>query len=158
MAKTKKSSDTDANQLSLFDLVRQTREERTRSDPQVGTLNITLQLQEVIDKAIGQCPLSRDLIAGRMSELSGMTVTRFMLDSWTSSAKHKHRFPAELLPAFCKATGNIDAANFLARKCGILTLPDKDVLLADMGRKIEIREEANRDIRRIKFYLREIEQ
>ena len=157
MSKARKRTDINPNQPSLFDLVRQNRDDRKRREPQNGTLNVTLQFQEIIDKSIGQCPLSRDLIAGKMTELSGMTVTRFMLDSWTSSAKHKHRFPAELIPSFCIAAGNHDAVSFLARKSGIFTLPDKDVLMAEMGRKIEIREEVNREIKRIKLYLQEME-
>jgi hypothetical protein len=156
MSKLQKRSDTNPDQLSLFDLIKQQHEERARMEPKTGTLNITLQLQEVIDKCIGQCPVSRDIIAGRMSELTGHTITRCMLDSWTSSAKQKHRFPAEFLPAFCTAVGSDEPLSFLARKSGIFTMPDKDVLRAEMARKIEVRETANRDIKRIKMFLHEI--
>lgn len=155
MAKLKKRID--SNQQSLFDLVKQHHEEHTRQEPKTGTLNITLQLQEIIDKCIGQCPVSRDIIAGRMTEFTGQQITRFMLDSWTSSAKHKHRFPLEFLPAFCQAVENVDVVGFVAKKCGVFTLPDRDVLMAELARKIEIREAANRDIKKIKMYMQEME-
>jgi len=154
MAKLKQRID--INQVSLFDLIKQQHEERLRQEPQTGTLNITLQLQEIIDKCIGQCSFSRDIIAGRMSELTGHQITRCMLDSWTSSAKQKHRFPAEFLPAFCTAVGTYEPISFLARKSGIFTMPDKEVLMAEMARKIETREEANREIKKIKMFLQEI--
>jgi len=156
MSKLQKKTDTNLNQLSLFDLVKQQHEERSHKEPKTGTLNVTLQLQEVIDKCIGQCPVSRDIIAGRMSDLTGHQITRSMLDSWTSSAKQKHRFPAEFLPAFCTSIGNDEPISFLARKSGIFTMPDKDVLMAEMARKIEVREMANRDIKKIKMFLQEL--
>jgi hypothetical protein len=157
MTKFKKRTDTDKTQSSLFDLIKQQHEERLQQEPKIGTLNITLQLQEIIDKCIGQSPLSRDIIAGRMSELTGQQITRVMLDSWTSSAKQKHRFPAEFLPAFCIAVENNAPINFLAGKCGIFTMMDKDVLLAEMARKMSTRDEANKEIKKIKLFLQEIE-
>ncbi|MEN6422074.1 MAG: hypothetical protein ABFD76_09005 [Smithella sp.] len=156
MAKLKQNSDTNQNQGSIFDLIKQQHEERLLQDPKTGTLNITLQLQEIIDKCIGQSPLSRDIIAGRMSELTGHQITRVMLDSWTSSAKQKHRFPAEFLPAFCVAVENNTPLNFLAGKCGIFTMLDKDVLLAEMARKMSTRDEANKEIKKIKVFLQEL--
>jgi len=156
MSKFHKRTDTNRDQLSLFDLIKQQHEERLQNEPKTGTLNVTLQLQEVIDKCIGQCPVSRDIIAGRMSELTGREITRAMLDSWTSSAKQKHRFPAEFLPAFCTAVSSDEPISFLARKSGIFTMPDKDVLMAEMARKIELRESANREIKKIKMFLHEM--
>jgi len=157
MAKLGKKTDTDQNQLSLFDLVKQQHEERVQQEPKTGTLNVTLQLQEIIDKCIGQCPVSRDIIAGRMTELTGHQITRCMLDSWTSSAKQKHRFPAEFLPAFCAAVGSDHPITFIARKSGIFTMPDRDVLRAELVRKIEKRDEASREIKKIKMYMQEME-
>lgn len=156
MSKLQKRTDHNPNQLNLFEMVKQNHEERASKEPKTGTLNITLQLQEVIDKCIGQCPASRDIIAGRMTDLAGHPITRAMLDSWTSSAKRKHRFPAEFLPAFCTAVAADEPISFLARKCGIFTMPDKDVLMAEMARKIEVREAANRDIKKIKMFLQEL--
>ena len=157
MPKLRKRTDTaNPNQLNLFDMVKQIHEERGRQEPKTGTLNITLQLQDIIDKCIGQCPASRDIIAGRMTELTSRQITRFMLDSWTSSAKQKHRFPAEYLPAFCVAVGSEQPISFLASKCGVFTLPDRDVLRAELARKIEKREEVNREIKKIKMFMEEI--
>ncbi len=153
MSKSKKRSDTAINQLTLFDLVRQDHEERQRSEPKVGTLNVALQLQEIIDKAIGRCNLSRDQIAGRMSELTGAIITRVMLDAFTAPSKHRHRFPAEYLPALCEAVGSDEPLTFLARKSGVFTMKGQDVLRADLARKIEQREAANRDIKKIKAFL-----
>ena len=156
MAKLQKKTDTNPDQLSLFDLIKQQHEERASSEPKTGTLNISLQLQEVIDKCIGQCPVSREIIAGRMSELTGHAITRCMLDSWTSSAKQKHRFPAEFLPAFCTAVGSDEPLGFLARKSGIFTMPGRDMLMAEMARKIGVRETVNKDIKKIKMFLQEL--
>jgi len=145
------------DQLNLFDLVRQQHEERSSLEPQSGTMNVTLQLQEIVDKCIGRCPLSRELIAGRMSDLTGTSITRMMLDSWTASAKHKHRFPAEFLPAFCIAVGSDEPITFLARRAGLFTMQDRDVLRADLARQMEIRETAAKKMRQIKSFLEQID-
>lgn len=157
MSKAKKSSDSDGRQLSLFDLIQEQRQKCLQQVPQTGTLNIALQIQEIIDKSIGQCPVSREVIAGKMAELTGQQITRFMLDSWTSSAKQNHRFPAEFIPAFCAAVGNDQLVTFLAGKIGIFTMQDRDVLRAELARKMEIREAANKDIKKIKMFMQEME-
>lgn len=157
MSKLRKKTDTDPNQTSLFDLIKQQRAERSADEPRIGAMNITLQLQEIIDKCIGQCSVSRDIIAGRMTELTGHQITRCMLDSWTSSAKQKHRFPAEFLPAFCAAVGSVQPLSFLARKSGVFTLPDRDVLRAELARKMETRDDANREIKKIKMFMQGME-
>jgi hypothetical protein len=154
MAKLKQRID---NQSSLFDLIIEHNQEKTKTEPKIGTLNVELQLREIVDKCIGKCPLSRDIIAAKMAELSGRPVTRFMLDSWTSSAKHGHRFPAELLPCFCIVVGDYEPISFLARKSGVFTLPDRDVLMSELARKYETREECNREIRKIKLYLQDMD-
>ena len=41
-----------------------------------------------------------------MSDLVGREVSKTMLDAYTSESKEGHRLPAELLPAFCEATGD----------------------------------------------------
>lgn len=150
---TKLKNKTDSNQLSLFDVIKEHHKEQARKEPQNGTLNIAPQLQEIISKCIGACPQGRDVIAGKMSELTGQIITRFQLDSWTASSKHGHRFPAEYLPAFCVAIQNYRPIEFIARKAGIFTMPDDDVLRAEIARKIEKRDEINKEIRKYKTYL-----
>jgi len=157
MSIRKKNTDINPRQISLFDFVKQHHEESRKYESQAGTLNVTLQLQETINKCIGKSPYSRDIIAGKMSELTGQTITRAMIDAWTSSAKHHHRFPAEFLPALCVAVESHEPINLLARKSGIFTLPDKDVLMADLAHKIQKREETNREIKKIKTYLQEMD-
>lgn len=155
MAKIKQFSDT--NQTSLFDLIKKQHDERKVNEPQAGTLNITYQLQEVLHKCMGQCSLSRDMVAGKMSELTGMTITRFMIDAWISSAKAKHRFPCEYLPAFCAAINNHEPIAFLARKAGVFAMPDKDVLRSELVKMIEVRDQANGEIKKMKLYLKEMD-
>lgn len=154
---TKLKNKTDNKQLSLFDIIKEHHKEQSKKEPQNGTLNIALQLQEIISKCIGTCPQGRDVIAGKMSELTGQIVTRFQIDSWTASAKHGHRFPAEYLPAFCVAIQNHRPIEFIARKAGIFTMPDEDVLRAELVREIEKKEEVNKKIRKIKTYLQGME-
>ena len=147
----------DSRQLSLFDLVKQHQEKKAGREPQTGTLSVSLQLQELLDKCIGRSPLSRELIAGKMSELVGRHITKAQLDSWTAPSKKKHRFPAEYLPAFCVAVNDSEPIDFLARKSGVFVLPGRDVLRAELARRLEQRDETTQEIKKIKLFLKEMD-
>jgi hypothetical protein len=65
--------------------------------------------------------------------------------------------PAEFLPAFCIAVGSDEPITFLARRAGLFTMQDRDVLRADLARQMEIRETAAKKMRQIKSFLEQID-
>lgn len=71
-----------------------------------GSKNISHELRKVITRAIKSSNQSRHQIAGLMSDLLDIEITKSMLDSWTADSKDMHRFPAEYVPALCLAIGN----------------------------------------------------
>jgi hypothetical protein len=121
-------------QESVFDLLAKARG-RTQEVCE-GGLNIRYQLQGILSAAIAQSRLSRWEIAGRMSALLNIEVTKFRLDSWTAESKEYHRFPAEYLPAFCQVVGSYQPLEFLAEKAGVFVVPGQEALRAEI-QKIE---------------------
>lgn len=154
MTKSKKSLVTDPNQMSLFDLLRQDREERAASRP--GRLDIRAQNIAAIKHAIRHAPKSRETIADEMTELSGERVTLSMINNWTSDS-HPHEMPARFYPAFCVATGNNDLVRIQAESVGIFTLPGPDALRAEIRRYEESERDARREKRKREILLQELE-
>lgn len=133
MAKLQKRLDGSDEQTSLFDLLLQEQKER-RNESDAGSMNVENLLRESITAAIKSCPLSRWEIAGRMSHLLNLEISKYQIDSWTSDAKDGHRFPAAYLPAFCRATENIEPLRVLTDAYGVFVLPGPDTLRSEVQR------------------------
>lgn len=153
---SKKRKRLDNKQLSLLDLVEKI---KAREEvPPEGSLDVKNQFQGAIVNAIKHSPLSRWEIAGKMSALLGVEITKYMLDAWTAESKDGHRMPGIYIPAFCVATQDYAAVKLLAEKCGVFILPGVEVLRAELAKVITRRDEENRKIKRIRLLLSEIEK
>jgi hypothetical protein len=141
-------------QLPLFDVIKALQEVRTAPDG--GSLNIQARIQSAASAALKQTQLSRFEVAGRMSELTGVEITKWMLDSWTAESKEYHRFPAEFIPAFCIATQNWGLLAVLSECAGGYFLEGHEVLLTELGRVQDERENLRRRERQIRDYLRRL--
>lgn len=120
-------------QLSLFELLKEEQKWRDRR-PEPGSMNISAQLRQELSRTLKQCPLSRFEVAARMSELLDVEISKSQLDSWTAESKEYHRFPAEYLAAFCRATGHYGPLELIARRAGCYLAKSEQVLLAELGR------------------------
>ncbi|MDY6857398.1 MAG: hypothetical protein SWO11_22375 [Thermodesulfobacteriota bacterium] len=156
MSKSKKRiAIENSKQRSLFDLIKEGRE--VNGHPNPGSFNIDSEFRELISQSLKECRHSRYYVAGKMSELTGVEITKTMLDSWTAESKEYHRFPAIFLPAFCEATGNSEPLQMLGEKIGVFVLPGQEALRAEIQRLKEKRERINKSIRKRKAFLREVE-
>ncbi len=154
MTKPRKRIVSDPNQMSLLDYLKQEREERMAKA--AGRLCVSARLQSAIRAAIKAAPKSRETIADEMSELVGQTVTVHQVNNWTAES-HPHRMPAELLPAFCEATGSIEPLRVLAEAAGVFTLPGADALRAELQRLDEEAKRIAAEKRKRLLFLRELE-
>jgi len=108
MSKRKNSRTADPNQLSLLD-----------SKIIEGHLaDVPHLVRAELVSAVRRCPLSRYQIAARISELMKSDVSKIMLDKYTSKSADGHRFPAELIPAFCIVTGTLELLKVFAGPTG----------------------------------------
>jgi len=156
MSKSKKRiAIENSKQRSLFDLIKEGREENERPAP--GSLNIDIEFRELISQSLKECRYSRYIVAGKMSELTGVEITKTMLDSWTAESKEYHRFPAIFLPAFCVVTSTLNPLDFLSQKAGGFVLPGEDALRAETQALKEERNRINKKIRKNETLLQEVE-
>ena len=96
--------------------------------PIPGALNFNLQLRRLLSDLLKSSPISRELIAGRMSELTGEAITKHQLDSWTAESREGWRFPLEYLPAFEVACETHQVTTWLADLRGCKVLVGKEAL------------------------------
>lgn len=153
MTKVRKRIVADPGQLSLFDLIRQERDERALVTP--GRMCVSSRLMASIGEAIRSAPKSRETIADEMSHLTGQLVTVHMINSWTAES-HPHRIPAELLPAFCQSTGSVEPLRVLSEAAGVYTLPGADALRAEVQKLREEEQKLASERKRRELFLKEL--
>jgi len=154
MTKKSKKIVTDPNQMSLFDLLQQERAERQKEAP--GRYCVSERLQAAVKMAIRNAPKSRETLADEISFLSGQSITVNTVNNWTAES-HPHRIPAELLPAFCEATGDIEPLRILSEAAGVFTLQAPDALRAEIQQYDEAESQARSEKRKRKALLALIE-
>jgi hypothetical protein len=84
-------------------------------------------LKKGIDHAGKTKNLSRGNIGEIMTVLTGYEITKNMIDKWTREKKSL-RFPFELVPAFCKATGDLRLACLAPSLLGLRVLENEETL------------------------------
>lgn len=127
MGKKKKQP---SSQMSLFDQLTSKKEKSSEFIP--GGMDFDDVLRGIVSEALKKSSLSRYMVAGRMSELTGHEITKAMLDSWTAESKENHRFPAIFIPAFCKVVNNYDVLTFLCEKAGTFNMTGEMAIRAEI--------------------------
>lgn len=133
-----------AGQLSLFETIIRQEMENAKTAPIPGSLNIRQQIIAALKYALRHAGKSREVVADEMTLYTGETITEEMISAWVAPSKPKHRFPLEYLPAFRRATDNLDALNVTSQACGAFTLRGPDALRADI-RKLDEKRQATKD-------------
>lgn len=136
----KKTDTAAAGQLSLFETVIRQEMAIAKQAPIPGSLNIKLQIIAALKYALRHAGKSREQVADEMTLYTGDLITDDMISTWLASSKPKHRFPLEYLPAFRRATDNLDALNVTSQACGAFTLRGPDALRADIRKLDEKRQ------------------
>lgn len=136
MAKSRKRLDASPNQLSIFDLLEKQNQER-ESVPVEGSLNLHSKLKAALALSLKNAlPKSRWEVAGEMSSLLGIEISRWQIDSWVAESK-EHKIAAEYIPAFCTATGSILPLQVLSDPCKVFAVQGPDALRAEIQKDEE---------------------
>ena len=136
--------------LDLFEVPVPTR-------PIPGALNFSHPLRHLLSDLLKHCPHSREIIAARMSELTGEAITKHQLDSWTAESREGWRFPLEYLPAFEVAVETTGLIAWVANVRGGKILMGKEALDAEIGKLERLKEDATKRIRQYKQAMGEME-
>jgi len=98
-----------------------------------GSKALEVRLKHLLSEGIKRSGLSRYQVAARVSELVGWDLTKTMLDAYTAESKAGHRVPAEILPAFCLATGYYVPLKTLSEAVGGAFLETEQVVYAELA-------------------------
>jgi hypothetical protein len=142
------------NQLSLFDILTQARDERIAQLP--GSLCISAKFLSAVKQAIKQAPKSRETIADEMTLLSGRMITVCMINNWTADS-HPHDMPSELLHIFCTVCGCDAPLRLINDSYGLFTLPGPDALRAEIQKLDEEEKRVAAEKRKHKLLLHTLE-
>jgi hypothetical protein len=125
--------------------------------PIPGALNFNLVLRHLLSSLLKECPASREIIAARMTELTGDAITKHQLDSWTAESREGWRFPLEYLPAFEVAVETTGLIAWAASIRGGKILMGKEALDAEIGKLERLKEDAGKRIKQLKQAMGEME-
>ncbi len=156
MAKSKKRIAETENQPSLFDLL--TKELDTKpAAPAEGSANITERLRLAVANALNHPTKSRWNIAGEMSHLLGIEISKYQLDGWAAESK-AHRIPVDYAAAFCLATENLELFNIIAASLNVFVMPGIDALRCEIQRKAEEARKIMAEKKNSEMLLRELQK
>lgn len=120
--------------------------------PLPGALNIGVPLRSLLSDLLKACPSTRYEVAARMSELTGVEITKHQLDSWTAESRENWRFPVEYLPAFEVAVDSLEVTTWLADLRGARLSVGREALEAQLGKVALMRDalaKQEKEIRRM---------
>ena len=159
---SKSRDKTDDSQHTIFEVLKHFAE-ASIMPTNGGEMRIRDRLRGAMCSAIKASPLSRHQIAGEMSHLTGETITKEMIDSWTRESdelngRPARHIPAEYLPAFCRVTVCNEPLRIMGEPVNMYVLPGPEALRAEI-QKIdeEIRDRQARKKTRMVF-LKEMER
>ncbi len=127
------------------------------TSPMPGALNFSHQLRRLLSDLLKNSTNSREIVAARMSELTGETITKHQLDSWTAESRDGWRFPLEYLPAFEVAVETTGLIAWAASIRGGKILMGKEALDAEIGKLERLKEDATKRIKQYKQAMGEME-
>jgi hypothetical protein len=118
--------------------------------PVPGSLDCGRAIRHVLADLMAHSAHSRQAVAEAMSTLTGASISKHQLDSWTAESRDGWRFPLEYVPAFEVAVETRELTAWLADVRGCKVLVGMDALDAEIGKLERIKADAGRRIRRIK--------
>jgi len=146
MAIMKKRLDHDPGQFTIYEAIAATRS--SEDQDYEWSMKVIDELKAALNSAIKGCNLSRHQIAGKMSHLLNIEITKAVLDSWTAASKSDRHIPAEYLPAFCKATKSFKPMEVLCLKAGLFVLRGPEALKNELSELRENSKHLRREIQK----------
>lgn len=93
---------------------------------------IQARLRNALAEAVKTSGYSRDELVAMVFGLTGIKISKHMLDQMTAPSKKDYRFPAEILPAFCFVAGDFEPLRILVETAGF------EMIGEDEAKKLKI--------------------
>lgn len=147
------------DQLNIFDLIKEVSKKQSAASAPVetaGKASIDAAIRSIISESLKQSPMSRYEIAGQMSDILGVEISKSQLDAWSAESKENHRFPLVYSGAFCRATQDNSLARYMADMCGGYFIQGEDAIRLELGKIEEQKQRLSRKEKVIREFLGEV--
>jgi len=127
------------------------------------SLDVTSRVKSAMRDALSGCPLSREVVAERMSDIArreGMCgkdrspVSPDMLDKWVASSASAHRVPYPFLTIFCSVTDSLLPIDAMLAPLNARAVSGEDWDLLELAKIEAQQEELSRRAKAIKAKIR----
>ena len=102
-----------------------------------GSFRRAEAVQEAVQSALKNCPLSREEIADEMSRLLGEKITPNHIANWAAESKNGWRMPLEYAAAFSVITNDNRVIKAAFSGSGINVLEDSEMVYYKIGKASE---------------------
>ena len=129
----------------------------TPAAPLPAGMDFRAQVSALVGQVLREADGDRHEIAARMSRLTGLDVSKYMLDAYASEGRETFNLPAYLIPALETACTTHVLSTWLAGVRGGRLLIGRETLNAELGKLESQREQLARMIRELKKVMGELE-
>ncbi|MFN3990028.1 MAG: hypothetical protein ACK4IS_07200 [Erythrobacter sp.] len=109
------------------------------------------QINSLVGTVLASDPRPREVIAAEMSVLLDDTISKAMLDAYSSPARPDHKVPASRLFALLVVTDRQDLLDPIMRKIGAALLVGEEVKTARLGHLQQLIKAAQAEMRSLKI-------
>lgn len=102
-------------------------------NPAPGSGDYSFEVSTLVSRLLHDCPLDRFEISTRMSRIVGKTVSKNMLDAWSSPGRDDHNIPYYLVPVLESVCTSHELTNWAASKAGGRVAYGRETLKAQMA-------------------------
>lgn len=108
------------------------------------------KLKRGMAKAIRECPFDRPTVAARMAQYLGLpSISKTVLDAYTSESKLTHDISLVRFKAFVHATGAVWLWDMIVSEDGLLLLEGDEARLAEIARLQQEQRQIGRQVRQL---------
>lgn len=111
----------------------------------VRAVSLRTKIARGVSEALKDCEHSRAVVAERMSEFMGETVSVNMLNAYASEAREDHSMPFIRLLGLIHATDDVRLLQLGAEMFGYSVVENKYLGWVDVGRLADIKETIDKD-------------
>jgi TPP-dependent indolepyruvate ferredoxin oxidoreductase alpha subunit len=116
----------------------------------IGDGGATIGLQHLIDASRLNVDITVILHNNLLYGMTGLKISKSILDQMTAASKVQYRFPAEILPALCEVTQDFEPLRILAESCGFEMVDQQDARKLKIMRLEEEKRNIEEEIERLK--------
>ena len=117
-------------------------------------IDLSLRIKTAMGRALKECPDPASIVAARMTELTGRTITVDALYAYTAASKPDHDMGLIRFVAFVRATGATWLWSVLVEDDGLLVMEGREARLAQLGLMSQEHERLGDALRQLRRELR----